>query len=475
MEVKLLGNTSKKYTEEQIRIVATAGAISRFPGNVYEIYEKNNSYEENIKYIQRVISLGHNSITDHDYLVFGIKDVSPIVEQILIEERFSSFTIKSRREVSFSDAGFYTPDFHNVDGTVHKDNELLKKYYNGHMKSLFESYNRFMKAGIPREDARFILPYCFHSNIVMGIDAHVLMNMIISFTKGKYSNVDELKKFGEELYKIMEVRAPYLKKTIDNSKCVPKDLIRDELDGNPKIRNHSRKILGKPILLSCSQDTDRDIFVSALMRVYGYEYDKANEIYLNNVKDNQELKNKLIKLISLSKEELKQVNFRFQVPISYASLTHLTRHRTHHLLIPDFVPVDNLNQYKIPNSIIENDYDIRYREIFRDNEMLYQAFKHWGVREEDLIYFHLSGNTTNVVCNMDGATLEHIASLRCCNRAQWEIREVVNEMVKLVGEKSEYYRSILGPTCEVYRECHEGKRSCGKIKQLILEDKKGGH
>lgn len=475
MEVKLLGNTSKEYIEEQIRVVATGGGISRFPGNVFEIHNKNNNFEENVKFIQRVISSRHNSIIDHDYLVFGIKDVSPIVEQILIEERFSSFTIKSRREVSFSDAGFYIPNFHNVDGTVHKDNELLKRYYVGHMKGLFESYTRFMEAGIPGEDARFILPYCFHSNIVMGIDAHVLMNMIISFTKGKYSNIPEIKELGEELYKIMQVRVPYLQKEIDKSKVIDKDLVKEELEKNKEISSHSRKILDKPILLSCPQDTDKDIFVSALMRVYGYEYNKANEIYLNNVKDNNELKSKLIKFISLSKEELKQVNFRFQVPISYASLTHLTRHRTQDLLIPDFVPVNHLDQYKIPNSIIENDYDVRYREIFKNNERICNAFKHWGVRDEDLIYFHLSGNTTNVVCNMDGATLVHIASLRCCNRAQWEIRDLALEMVRLVGEKSDYYKSILGPTCEIYRECYEGRRSCGKIKELILRDKSNGH
>ena len=184
-----------------------------------------------------------------------------------------------------------------------------------------------------------------------------------------------------------------------------------------------------------------------------------------------ELKNKLIRLININKEELKQVNFRYQIPITYASLTHLTRHRTLDLLIPDFVPVNNLSNYKIPDSFMEKGYDLRYREIFMENEGIYRWFKNLGVRDEDLIYFHLSGNMVNVICNIDGASLEHFASLRCCNRAQWEIRNIANEMVSLVRDRSFYFSSILGPSCEVYRRCNEGKKSCGKIKKLINEDK----
>ena len=469
MEVRLLGNTSEEFIKGQVKTVATAGRLTWFKGDVFQVNNKDTSYEDDIKYIERIISLGHNSITDHDYLVFGIKDVSPIIEQILIEERFSSFTIKSRREVNFKDAGFYIPDFHYEDGSIHKDNEYLKKCYANHMNNLFDSYSRFIDNGIPKEDARFLLPYCFNSNIIMGIDAHVLMNMIVSFTKGKYSNIGEVKEFGNRLYAIMENRAPYLKKFIDNSKVIDKDLVREELINS--VGDEYSRIIDKPKMLSCPVDVDGSIFISAIMRVYGCDYDKASKIYYDKVIDDMELKNKLIRLININKEELKQVNFRYQIPITYASLTHLTRHRTLDLLIPDFVPVNNLSSYKIPDSFIEKGYDLRYREIFMENEGIYRWFKNLGVRDEDLIYFHLSGNMVNVICNIDGASLEHFASLRCCNRAQWEIRNIANEMVNLVRDRSFYFSSILGPSCEVYRRCNEGKKSCGKIKKLINEDK----
>ena len=71
--------------------------------------------------------MGHDSISDHDYCVFAIKDVSPIVEQTIIEERFASFTIKSRREADFSQVGFYVPDFHDENGNILPNNEKLKE------------------------------------------------------------------------------------------------------------------------------------------------------------------------------------------------------------------------------------------------------------------------------------------------------------------------------------------------------------
>ena len=73
-----------------------------------------------------VLSLGHESIIDHDYLVFALEDVSPIVEQTLIKERFSSFTIKSRREVDFSNVGYVVPKFKDKNGVKTEESDSVK-------------------------------------------------------------------------------------------------------------------------------------------------------------------------------------------------------------------------------------------------------------------------------------------------------------------------------------------------------------
>ena len=54
-----------------------------------------------------------------------------------------------------------------------------------------------------------------------------------------------------------------------------------------------------------------------------------------------------------------------------------------------------------------------------------------------------------------------MSRLRCCKRAQWEVRELVREMIKQVQEESELYGNYLGAPCEIEGKCPEGKHSCG--------------
>ena len=115
---EVIAQIEQLETDRSVSIVSAAANLSRFDENVFEALgaSENQSFEENVKHIKRVIKLGHESIMDHDYCVFAIQDVSPVIEQTIIAERFSSFTIKSRREVDFSKVGYYTPTFRSVGG-----------------------------------------------------------------------------------------------------------------------------------------------------------------------------------------------------------------------------------------------------------------------------------------------------------------------------------------------------------------------
>lgn len=464
MKVKLLTGTDKKSIEKRIKIVAAAGKLSRYPGKVTQVYRSCKNVEKNQRFIGNVINMGHESITDHDYLVFAIEDVTPVIEQILIEERIVSFTIKSRREVDFSTAGYYVPDFRDDEGNILPDNEVLKSNYKRHMEYLFGVYTDLLDMGVKKEDARFVLPYSYHSNIIMGCDAHVLKNLVVRLTKGKESRIPELKELGDKLYEIVCKYIPYYKDAIDNAKAANVDLTKLFLDAN--IADHESDVLDGVRLTTDATLTDKNIIMASLMRVYGYSYAKAEKCYEKKFKDDENLKKELMRMILINGgEEFSQVSFNFNIPLSLAVLTHLTRHRTHHLVVPDFTPVKNLNEYVIPPALSEA-ARLKYEQAFAINEKAYLGFKKNGVCDEDLIYFHLSGNKVNVMTNMDGKTLAHIARLRICNKAQWEIRRALTEMRQLVMEQAPIYGSILGPDCEIFLECHEGKESCGKVNVL---------
>ena len=63
---------------------------------------------------------------------------------------------------------------------------------------------------------------------------------------------------------------------------------------------------------------------------------------------------------------------------------------------------------------------------------------------------------------MNARELRHFFSLRCCNRAQWEIRELADIMLTLCRATSPELFEDAGCACMRGKPCPEGKRSCGK-------------
>lgn len=464
MKVELLCSCEKEELEKRIQKVAAAGKLSRFKGNVFEVLENCNDYEKNLKLIKRIISMGHKSIIEHDYLVFAISDVTPIIEQTIIGNRLTSFTIKSRREVDFRTAGFYTPEFRDSNLNIHPQNEQLKEKYQKHMQYLFNTYGELVDKGIDVEDARFILPYCFHSNIIMGLDARELEKMVESFIYGRLSRIQELNEFGKILYEIIKEKVPYLTECIENSKMNSDNQFEylEKMIKKPEI-----KILEKPELLSYTPNADDVVLKSNIMYHYQCSEKMADEILKELVEKDENAKEKMMQNIlhKEEKRELEQVSFSFQIPISLSILTHLTRHRMHPLLIPEFVPLWDMKNYITPEKIKKNANDV-YQKAVNENIKMFDEFKEQGIAEEDLIYFYIGAQMLNVITTMNARNLQWVSRMRCCNKAQWQIRFITQEMVRQVKQVAPLIGKGLGPTCITDKYCGEGKESCGLIDKI---------
>jgi len=469
MEIKLLGGTTKEELESRIQKVAASGKLSRFPGNVFEVLEATNDYESNLKMIKRIIKMGHKSIIEHDYLVFAICDVTPIIEQTIIGMRLASFTIKSRREVDFRTAGFYVPEFRTKNEDVHENNEVLKQKYKEHMQKLFDIYGDIHDSGIPSEDSRFILPYCFHSNIIMGIDARQLDKLITSFIKGRLSKIQEIKEFGENLYTIAEQYVPYL---IPGLKKIEEDLSNPFEYLENKFLRPEIEIIPKTKMISYTENADEVVLLSYIMYHYQCSIEMAKDILSTIEKEDVEARRKLMQIILHKEErrELEQVNFTFQIPISLSILTHLTRHRMHPLLVPEFLPMWNMENYVIPATIKANkELEEKYVDAVNENIKIYNEFRDL-VMEEDLIYFYLGAQMLNVVTTMNARNLQWVCRMRACNKAQWQIRSIAKDIASQVKEVAPLIGSGLGPTCITDRYCGEGRESCGLIDKILANE-----
>ena len=83
---------------------------------------------------------------------------------------------------------------------------------------------------------------------------------------------------------------------------------------------------------------------------------------------------------------------------------------------------------------------------------------------EDARYVFPNACETKMVVTMNARSLYNFFSERCCNRAQWEIRELADLMLKECEKVAPILFSNCGAPCATTGKCPEGKMSCGEPK-----------
>lgn len=84
---------------------------------------------------------------------------------------------------------------------------------------------------------------------------------------------------------------------------------------------------------------------------------------------------------------------------------------------------------------------------------------------EDARYVLPNACTTKMIVTMNARSLHNFFALRCCNRAQWEIRDLACQMLSLVKEVAPNVFKNAGPDC-VRGGCSEGRMTCGKAAEM---------
>ena len=105
--------------------------------------------------------------------------------------------------------------------------------------------------------------------------------------------------------------------------------------------------------------------------------------------------------------------------------------------------------------------EMEYMNIIEDLHRAYKRLVDAGVPPEDARYILPNACCTNIIVTMNARELRHFFALRCCNRAQWEIRELANKMLELVKPIAPKLFENAGPSCVQLGYCPE-KKSCGK-------------
>jgi thymidylate synthase (FAD) len=110
----------------------------------------------------------------------------------------------------------------------------------------------------------------------------------------------------------------------------------------------------------------------------------------------------------------------------------------------------------------------RYEVLLEEIHQVYRELLDAGVPAEDARFVLPNAAETKIVVTMNGRELHHFFALRCCRRAQWEIRAVARQMLHLVRQAAPLLFAAAGPGC-LRGACPEGEMSCGAMIEVREE------
>lgn len=189
---------------------------------------------------------------------------------------------------------------------------------------------------------------------------------------------------------------------------------------------------------------------------------------------------------------IEHVSFTFGIDgISRACSHQLVRHRlaSYSQQSQRYVDMDNFSYVTPPEIMADEKCFMQYNQAMEQCLKSYQAltkslassyvngFIKSGLSEkaamveaqkkaqEDARFVLPNACETKIIVTMNARSLVHFFSVRCCNRAQWEIKAVADEMLKLVVAVAPTLFSAAGPAC--YKgSCTEGSKSCKKALEM---------
>ena len=214
----------------------------------------------------------------------------------------------------------------------------------------------------------------------------------------------------------------------------------------------------------------------------------------------QEKSQKFVEMLAYKCHEspLEHVTYTFGIEeVSRALLSQLTRHRiaSYSVQSQRYV-LENCFTYITPPAIEKNEIAKKrffesmkrsqeeYSEILNVlKEEYFKKHVEKGLNEkeakskaekeaaEDARFVLPNACSTKLILTMNARSLLNFFKLRCCKRAQWEIRNLACEMLRLVSKTAPSIFKNAGPGC-VVGSCSEGNFSCGQsliVKQKIAE------
>ena len=158
---------------------------------------------------------------------------------------------------------------------------------------------------------------------------------------------------------------------------------------------------------------------------------------------------------------VEHASFTFAVEGVSRSLTHqLVRHRiasyTQQSQRYVRVRAGTDEWYVVPKTCDTPEKQEKFKQRMREIAKWYEDAIADGMPPEDARFYLPNACKTNIIITMNARELLHFFALRCCNRAQWEIRELADEMLRQAKRAAPTIFGNAGPSCVQLGYCPEG-------------------
>lgn len=133
-------------------------------------------YSTDLGALKRVLAekgavLDPDVLLDHVFYMFEIEDCSRVTTHQLVRHRAVSYDQESQRFSAATREGVVTPP------SIQADEAAYRAYDEG-LKAAYAAYEKMVAAGVPKEDARYVLPSAIKTKLVMTLNARSLMHMV---------------------------------------------------------------------------------------------------------------------------------------------------------------------------------------------------------------------------------------------------------------------------------------------------------
>jgi thymidylate synthase (FAD) len=166
MRVQLL-----THTPEPEKVVAAAARLCYSASSIKNLLGREQSEQEML--LRKILDLGHLSVLEHAVFSFGVEGISRACSHQLVRHRVASFSQQSQRYVSHTDR------FEAVTPPSLADAPKLANRFEAMLDAIHDLYRDMVDAGIPAEDARFLLPNAAATKIIITMNARELRHFFL--------------------------------------------------------------------------------------------------------------------------------------------------------------------------------------------------------------------------------------------------------------------------------------------------------